>query len=77
MKFSNTAIIPLCEVIISRYDQILKQSEHAYLYNQPSNYTKKYINILIQYQILQTITMNRSENKAKKKRFKLVQELDP
>ena len=75
MKFSNTAIIPLCEVIISRYDQILEQSEHAYLYNQPSNCTN--INILIQYQILQTITMNRSENKAKKKRFKLAQELDP
>ena len=40
-KFSAPAIIISCKVIIVRNNAILSQSEHAYLYNQLSNNTKR------------------------------------
>ena len=43
LKFSDTVIIPSTKVIIGRYDAILKQSEHEYLYNQWSNDTNIWI----------------------------------
>ena len=40
-KFSAPAILISCKVIIVRNNAILSQSEHAYLYNQLSNNTKR------------------------------------
>ena len=63
LKFSDcTVIIPLCKVIIGRYYAILKQSEHAYLHNQPSN-------IMLMYEYLDKIS--NSPNYSHKQKWKL------
>ena len=49
-------------MIIGRYDAILKQSEHAYLHNQPSN-------IILMYEYLDKIS--NSPNYSHKQKWKL------